>query len=215
MIPNLKEESDISGKLLLTSLWLLCPIIIPFVFSLLFTPISGDRYSICAAPALYLLMAFVIFNVRKVVPLITSLGMIVIMIVPSLGYYYSHDIKYINEQWQEVAELVENNSTPNDVIVFTPLDEVGIQQKTFNWYYQGDLPSCGIYWTVSGNEVNEIISQCVKGHDQFWVIMRGTEDHEPYNRFKEFFQKTDPPGYNLLQEHKFIGVTVYQFELEK
>jgi hypothetical protein len=55
----------------------------------------------------------------------------------------------------------------------------------------------------------------VKGHDRFWVILRGTEDHEPYNRFTEFFQKSDQINLNLLQDYQFVGVSVYLMELKK
>jgi len=210
LIPNLQQTSDLTEKLTLVICWLACPILLPFIISILLVPVYKDYYTISAAPAFYLLLAFGLYNLRKAVPLIISVGVVLILIIPGLGYYYVHDM---NEQWQEAAAYVVKYSVPNDVIVFAPNENIGIQQKAFDWYYQGSLPACGLGVPLPDNEVWKALSQCVSGHARFWVIIRGTNDDLPHNRYTSFFLNPNQTAMSLIQDHHFVGVAVYLFEL--
>jgi hypothetical protein len=174
-----------------------------------------DRYTISAAPALYLLLALGIFSIRKIMPVIISLGVLIVMIAPSLGYYYATDL---HEQWKEAAAYVDENSGPDEVIVFAPNQGIGIEQKTFNWYYHDSLQGCGL-----GNElidsiaILEAIKQCVSGYDRFWVIIRDRPDESSSSsyRYTSFFLNPDQTDMHLIKEHHFVKVSVYLFELTK
>jgi len=208
---SLKGVPDVAGKLLLVSCWLVCPVIMPFIFSLLFIPIYSDRYVISAAPSLYLLIALGIYNARKVVPLIISLGALVIMIAPGLSDYYAQDV---NEQWKEAAEYVEENSKSDEILVFAPND-LGIQQKTFNWYYHGTLPGCGISRPLPDSAIWDDLKQCIRGYERFWVIIRGSNNAVPPNRYRSFFLNPNQEDFSLIQEHHFVKVSVFLLELTK
>jgi hypothetical protein len=133
-----------------------------------------------------------------------------IVIIPGLQDYYAADI---NEQWQEAAAYVEENSQANDVIIFAP-DAEGYQNKSFDWYYTGSLPDCGIGSNVKDDQaVAEFISNCTLGHERFWVIMRGPS--EVVNRFESFFLSHDQTAMLLIKEKRFVSVSVYLFELIK
>jgi mannosyltransferase len=150
--------SNVTKELILVSCWLLCPILSPFILSWVVAPIYNYRYMISAAPALYLLIALGMLNIRKVMPLMISLGALLIMIAPGLLHYYVADVK---EQWKEVARYVEENSKPNDVIVFTNDSGlgtsigIGIKHESFYWYYKGNLQSCSL--NISSIEPDAII----------------------------------------------------------
>ena len=103
-VVDLQKVPDLQNKLLLISCWLLCPIMLPFILSFAVSPMYLDRYMVSAAPAFYLLLALGLFSIRKIVPVVISLGVFVVMIAPSLGYYYVTDV---HEQWKEVAAYVE------------------------------------------------------------------------------------------------------------
>ena len=203
---------DRTNGLLFVSCWLLCPIVLPFILSIVLIPLYKDYYTIGAAPALYLLLAFGIYNARKVMPSIISLGVLVVLIAPSLGVYYLSDM---NEQWKEAAAYVESNSVSNDVIVFAPNENIGIQQRTFNWYYQGGLEECGLGVPLPDSAVWKALTQCVSGHERLWVIIRGTNDDPPHNRYTSFFLSSNETALNLIQEHQFVGVGVYLFAWTK
>ena len=204
------RDVHISSELVLVIVWFVCPVLLPFIYSNLFSPIFVDRYTICAAPAFYLLIAAVISRINRVVPIYLSLGALMIVILPGLQDYYVADV---NEQWQEVAAYVQGNSQANDVIVFTP-DDKGYQNRSFDWYYQGTLPSCGIGSEIRDDQViSDILSDCTLGHDRFWLIMRGPA--EVIDRFTLFFLDSDWAGMHLIEEQRFVKVSVYLFELSK
>jgi mannosyltransferase len=211
-VTNLQVIPDSTGKFLLVSCWFVCPILLPFILSMVISPIYTDRYTISAAPALYLLLAFGIFSIRKVVPLMISLGVLLIMIVPSLNYNYTTDIK---EQWREAAVYVDKNSRPDEVIVFVPNEGVGIQQRSFNWYYRGTLQDCGLsVKLINPGAISEALMKCVSGHNRFWVIIRGGTA-EIINRFKSFFLNPNQTAMHLIKEQQFVEISVYLFELTK
>ena len=207
---NWFRNVHISSELVLVIIWFVIPVLLPFIYSNLFSPIFVDRYTICAAPAFYLLIAVVISRISRVVPIYLSLGALLIVILPGLQDYYVADV---NEQWQEVAAYVQENSQVNDVIVFTP-DDKGYQNKSFDWYYQGTLPSCGISSDVKDDQaIAGILSDCTLGHDRFWLIMRGSA--EAIDRFTSFFLSSDRAGMHLIKEQQFVKVSIYLFELPK
>jgi hypothetical protein len=194
----------------LVAAWLVCPVILPFIYSNIFSPILVDRYTICAAPAFYLLIANAISRIGRVVPVYISLGALMIVVLPGLQDYYAADI---NEQWREVATFVNEDSEPNDVIIFAP-DAEGYQTKSFNWYYQGTLPSCAVRPNIKDDQaIADILSGCTLGHERFWVIMRGPS--EVVNRFESFFLSHDQTAMLLIKEKQFVSVSVYLFELTK
>jgi hypothetical protein len=204
-----QEVPDIPSKLLLLGSWLVCPILLPFIFSLLITPIFKTYYTIEAASALYLLLALGMYSIRKFVPITISLIALVIMIVPSLGYYFVHDV---NEQWREVATYVQTNSNSDEEIVFAPNQGPAIEEKTFNWYYQGNLPICGLSNAVQDSKaISAALTQCFSGHKRFWVIIRNASENS--SQYTIFLENPKQTTLRLLNVHNFIGpITVYLVE---
>ena len=52
---GLYETPDVKENILLLCIWLLCPIVLPYLFSVIVTPIYKFYYTISAAPALYII----------------------------------------------------------------------------------------------------------------------------------------------------------------
>jgi len=207
---NVRFPPRVSSEWMLVAVWLFCPVILPFIYSMIFSPVFVDRYTICAAPAFYLLVAALISRIRRVVPIYISLVALMIVIVPGLQDYYVADI---NEQWQEAAVYVQENSQANDVIIFAP-DAEGYQDKSFDWYYTGTLPSCGISSSVKDDRaIAEVLSSCTTGHDRVWVIMRGPPDI--MDRFASYFRDPGRTSMRLMAEKHFVKLSVYLFNLSK
>jgi len=212
VIPNLQDIPDLKDKLLLAFCWLLCPLLLPFILSFIVMPLYKDYYMISAAPAFYLLLAFAILSIRKLVPLFVTLGALAIMIVPGLGYYYATDI---HEQWREAAAYVEENSSQNELIVFAPDTGIGIQKQSFYWYYQNSLPSCSLSSElIEPMDISTALSQCTSGYDHYWVIIPDYETVSYDDRYRSFFKSTDHSGM-ILKEKQFVGLLVYLFETAK
>jgi len=212
---SLQEVSGIKGNIFLVSCWLLCPMVLPFIASLVIAaPMYEVHYTISAAPAVYLLLALGLFSIRKMVPLIISLGALIIVIVPGLVDYYRTDT---NEQWRQVAVYVEENSELNDVIVFAPNMGIGIQQRSFDWYYRGPLQGCGLDSSVlvDSRATLEALMRCVFGHQRFWVIIPNYPTVTSDERFKSFFLNLNQTTLHKIKEQQFVGLSVYLFELRK
>lgn len=196
------------SHLLLIGLWLLCPIILLFSLSKILGPLYHERYTIGASPAFYLLLAFAITAVRKVVPELISVATLVIMIVPGLQDYYVSNIK---EQWRETAAYVAENARPGDVLVFEPdLDGRWRQvPQAFYWYYQGDLPECQLDLQFKSDEalVAEL-TRCTADYERIWLVVWGTWP----GRLEVYFFNPDREAVHLIREQKFVGTSVYLFE---
>jgi mannosyltransferase len=203
-----------ADNFILLACWLLCPIIIIFVLSLIVAPVYLDRYMIGSAPALYLLLAFVLFSIRNVIPLVVSLGTLMIALIPGTRYYYITDF---NEQWRQAAAYVAENSRPNDSLVFVPNWGAQVQQKSFDWYYHGvPLPGCGIGNKdsfIDPSEYSTAIMQCTAGTDRFWIIRSDRSDE--LTQFGEYLLTPSQSGLTLIKEEEFVGITVDLFERTK
>jgi uncharacterized membrane protein len=211
IVSNFLEMPDFKINLLLLGSWLLCPILLPYLFSIVFTPIHRERYSICAAPAVYLLVAMSIFNFRKVVPWIVSLVTLVIMVFPGTRDYYVENPK---EQWREAAAYIDENDSSDEILVYAPSTSFDIQQKTFTWYYQGALPECHLTNDlISPEERWETLTQCVSGYERFWVIIRKpSENVNPTLTYEAFFLNETQKNLYLLDNKMFFKVSVYLFK---
>jgi hypothetical protein len=212
LLASVRELTATSSQLPLLACWLLSPIVIPFILSFLIAPMYTDRYTITAAPAFYLLVAWVLFGIRKVVPVVISLAVLMLTVIPGLANYYVTDI---HEQWREVAAYVEENSRPADVIVFAPNMGIGIQQKTFDWYYSGTLPGCGLPNNLTDPAaIAKAFAPCKSGHSRLWVIIPDYSFIKS-NPYRAFFLMSEQTSLRLIQEKRFVLLSVYLFELTK
>lgn len=204
------DLAQAKNELLLTGFWLVCPILLPFGYSLFFTPIYQNRYTICAAPAFYLLIAVIITTYRRIVPEFCWLLTLLVVIAPGLADYYASPV---NEQWREAASFVTQNEKPGDILIFAP-DEEGYQHKSFDWYYPGSLTACGIPSSTQGNpKIYDRVETCRDGHPRFWVIIRGTP--AVAGRFKSFFLQSNLSEYRMMMDQQYTGVSVNLFESTK
>lgn len=211
-LTSVRELSDTGSQLLLLACWLLSPIVVPFILSFLIAPMYTDRYTITAAPAFYVLAAWTLFGIRKVVPVGISLAALMIMVIPGLANYYVTDV---HEQWREIAAYVEDNSGPDEVIVFAPNMGIGIQQKTFDWYYQGSLPGCGLPNRLTEpTAISRALMSCVSGNTRFWVIIPDYS-FETSNPYRSFFLNSNQATIRLIKERQFVLISVYLVELTK
>jgi hypothetical protein len=194
--------------LLLLGCWLVIPVVLPFVLSKITSPMFVDRYTIGAAPALYLLLAFAIVRLRKVIPMVVSMGALLMMIVPGLQQYYQADIK---EQWNETAAHVVAHEKPGDVVVFAPAEE-GWLRASFDWYYRGALPECDVELGLGDPETLQAgMDACTVGKERLWLVLRGSPDR--IKPLTELFLDGKQEDMRLVEEQQFTLISLYLFEL--
>jgi len=196
------------NELLLLLLWITIPILLPLILSEIFGPIYHDRYMISASPAFYIILAFLITKLGRVVPELITLGFVVIVITPGLLEFYRTPVR---EQWREAAKYVEDNSTIDDVIIFA---ESGREQNrgTFNWYYRGDLSECGINKHLKDYAaIDKEFVKCMRNTGRFWFVVR--EVPSPAHYLTEFLLKDTKRNIKLIRERRFTKITVYLFQM--
>ena len=206
LFSGFKNMMSKESELLLLVIWVTIPILFPLVLSKIFGPMYHHRYMISASPAFYIILAFLVVRLGRVVPDVISLGLIVIVITPGLYEFY---VRPVREQWREAANYVEHNSTKDDLIIFA---DGGQDRSTFNWYYKGDLSECGINGDLKDyNAIDKEFVKCMKDTGRFWLVVR--EVPYPAPHLIQFLLKNTKRDIRLITEQRFTKITVYLLQL--
>lgn len=163
---------DVRPVLLLVC-WLAVPILVPFLLSLVLTPMYLTRYTIDAAPALYLLIGGLVSAGRHRVAYPCATAAAIALVLPSTAAYYPRDLK---EDWRHAARLIADSARPGDRILLLP-GEGGDTQRALRWYYHGGLPACDLdaFAGASDERVAAEVARCTAGATRVWVVVRGPE----------------------------------------
>jgi mannosyltransferase len=188
-----------TDKILFLLVWLLTPILLPFIISRFSTPIYHTKYTIVASLAFYLLVAKGINTIsQKYLKLIIIIVIIVFSLVYIRGYY----TKINKEQWRDVANYIDTNANNGDFLLFSS----GIQDIIFNYYSKRtDLIKKGFYAQVDEENIKEL-APTVKGYRRVWIILSHSRDE------KELITKKLIETYNLSYQNKYKGIKLYLFE---
>ncbi|NTV36660.1 MAG: hypothetical protein HGA53_06870 [Anaerolineaceae bacterium] len=205
---DIQDVPEIKSKLILLGSWLILPILLLFILSVVLIPIFRDRYAISSAPAFYILASLLIYKIRKVIPIAFSIVVLLIPIVPGLQTYYVTDTK---EQWSEAAGIIKENIQNYDQIVFAPNMGVGIQELTFDMYYPDPYHGCGIDYQFKDQEaIANAFQTCLIGFDRFWVIIPYYEPGDPYRSY--FLDPKNETTLHLVKAYPLVDLAIYLFE---
>ena len=148
------------------AVWLLAINLIPFVISLVSTPIYYVRYTIAASVALYLLVGKGITNINYKPTKLAVIGVVAALSVASLPSYY---FGVTRDQAREATSLIDANAKSGDVILIYP----DFENLTFNYY--NNRTDVAVKQIAYGNgSVNnpeattEALQSDVNGHDRVW-----------------------------------------------
>jgi mannosyltransferase len=155
-------------------IWLITPIVLPFIISQLSQPIYDVRYTIVASSAFYLLIARGIDNMHaKYVKLIVVSTVILLSMVSVRNYY----AEITNEPWREVAEYIDANAHNGDVVLFNAPYYV----QPFNYYSRSGLivkkrfPEKGV--RVDEKNIYQLL-EAVKHYERIWLILLNSGDKD-------------------------------------
>jgi len=191
-------------ELLLLAIWLWFPILVPYIISLVVTPIFVTRYTMGASSALYLLVARGIDNLSLKKFIYPTLMIITLISGYGLYNYYVNDVK---EQWREAANIVELQSQPNDVLIFC---SPGVE-RPFNYYFKGNLKEFMIGRSVDDVQVmSDFIDKTIDGKDRVWLIMSHGGQTAPFRDYM-----SDRFGNNVVSETKLVGVEILLVDLKQ
>jgi hypothetical protein len=166
---------DKFSEILLTLIWFVTPIALPFILSYIVAPMYLDRYVIVSSGAAYILVALVLTSIRKILPEYVLLGALLIVMGVGLYNYYVLPTK---EQWREAIDYVSAQYEENTAIVAASRDGT---QETVEWYYSGspELTICPPVHveiakdgTASGLPTEyAAFDDCTAGLDRIWATM--------------------------------------------
>lgn len=191
-----------TDKIFLLLVWLLTPIILPFIISRFSTPIYLTKYTIVASLAFYLLVAKGINNIsQKHLKLIIISAIIAFSLVYIRGYY----AKINKEQWRDVANYIDTDAKNGDLLLFNAT----YCQKPFN-YYSKRTDLIKKPFPEKGKQVDEEnikeLEPTVEGYRRVWVILSHSGDK------KGLITKKLIEAYNLSYQKKYRGIKLYFFE---
>ena len=171
-----KHELDLTNlnKIYFLFVWLFTPIILPFVISILITPIYVIRHTIVASLAFFLISAKGIdYTIKKYDKFkwikFLIIGILIIFSTRSILKNY----ETINhEKWKEAVNYIDSKAKPGDLIVFYPGDRFIL--FTFNYYSnRKDLLVKPFLEDTTVNKKNiRRLLKFTKVYKRVWVVQR-------------------------------------------
>jgi 4-amino-4-deoxy-L-arabinose transferase-like glycosyltransferase len=189
---------------LLLGLWLVLPIAMMLIFSYVFSPMYTDRYCICVAPALYILLALGITLIDRIIPIPATLLAFVVLVAPGLHEYY---VTPINEQWRDAAIYVQVHNHPGDTILVTTAPST-VTWRLFSWYYAGNQPVLPLDGTPeAAPPLTEAITSLCADCERVWLVIRESDlvQMPPVVAFID----EHPANFTIQTEQALTGVYVY------
>jgi mannosyltransferase len=184
-------------------MWLMTPLILPFIISKFSQPIFIAKYTIIASSAFFLLVAGGISNVRNKHVRSIVIGIVIMLSLRSVAGYYTEPDK---EQWREVAEYVDTHANESDVVLVTPAYYI----DPFNYYDRKALPVRKGFPEDGRKIIDERdiiqLSKTVANYDRVWLIS------SEYGDKKEKIAGTLGKSYNLLYHREYKHIKIYFFE---
>lgn len=188
----------------LVLVWLLCPLLIPFVLSHVTTPIFVGYYTIAAAPALYLLLGNGWLHLPGRWLKTAVAAALVVAASVSLGRVYQREL----EPWRTLVRTLEQTLHPDDAVVV-----VGLAASPFEYYYRGSAPLHRVPATsAEGVQAGLSSDRLVPGYERVWLVIRKDVYTDP-QVIREAFLARFPQAQQMDARSYKDQLFVYGFEL--
>lgn len=197
--PEIRPGDEPSG-FVLVFLWLVVPVVVPYVLSWLVTPIYIYRYTIVAAPAMLLLLARGVRSVAYVeARYVLAAVLLAGMVVPLPGYY-ADDQK---DQWRSVGESITDDADAGDVVLVYP----AWTDRSLSLYFdRTDVPVVPVLHDATSGDVEGRIDDA--GDGDVYVVLSHTSEAE---RERVRTLVTDATGVDPVERRSFVNVEVYVY----
>ncbi len=164
-----------TDRIIIVSIWLLTPILLPFIISQITSPIYKIRYTIVASLAFYILVARGINNINQK---FFKLSIIIIIIAFSFLSIWRYNTNYQKEPWREVTHYIESNAEDGDILLFNS----GIQGLTFNYYSnRADLVKKRFpeqkQFVINEESIKDLLPT-IKGYKRVWLVISHSIDDQ-------------------------------------
>jgi 4-amino-4-deoxy-L-arabinose transferase-like glycosyltransferase len=182
--------------LLATTGYILIPVVMIWVFSLVVPVYTNSRYAMMSSPAFYLALGLgldALMRWRR-----WAAWVLLVALVASMGwsvFRYQYDERYqTKEDYRSIVEFITANERVGDLIIVNGPESL----PAFLHYYCGDspvvgLPEGGVKQTEMVAQLTEISASC----DRIWFVRARTEVSDP----KQVVHKwVDDHGLRLMEK---------------
>lgn len=182
-------------------LLLLSLIVLDFALSkYLFSSVSIIRFVFFLLPLFYITLSRILMRMKSNSIAIVLFILLMISASLELYMYYSFDSK---EQFREAADYMEINASPADVLF---LHRATIAKVCFDYYYSGNAEEVRLI--KAGNDDRLLIKRASGKRDAYLIL-----SHNYHT--KDYFKQKLDSLYKFVEEKKFIGVTIYKYEVSE
>ena len=203
-LKNMGEYQSERSELRLVFLWLLIPILVPFLISITVKPIFQLRYIIVAAPAFLILLArgiqtFSYRSLRYGLVLVILVG----MVVPLPGYYAEPH----KDQWDDAATYVSENAESGDVVLVVPGWTWTGPSDGFRYYF--DRQDVRVHPLYSFSPQDDYRDAVADGGDVYLVVSYTNERTAVTERV------STEVGQEPTETREFVSIVVKTYERDK
>ena len=152
-------------------LWMICPLLIPFIWSRIGTPMFWPRYTVAAAPAFAMLVSQGLLNLSTRSMRYSMTCMLATITAMSLSRYHAQP----TESWRALTATVRSLAQPDDALTISDMGA----QWVFDYYIRGSLAFHPLPATVRDNQQKTTqgsLERIVTGHRRLWMVI----DPEPF-----------------------------------
>jgi uncharacterized membrane protein len=180
-------------------LWLVVPIAVPFVLSLVVTPIYQFKYTIPAAVAFYLLAALALDTLGPRVSLAATAVVALAFLAATLRFYGND-----TEQWRQTAAYVSQRAQPGDVVVF----DSSVGKPAFDYYWRRSDVTEVIGSDFSGLTDADLaaVRSAAQSSGGVWLVVSHSRDGE--GRIPAVLAQSRTAG----EQADFVGIRVTPYD---
>jgi mannosyltransferase len=187
--------------------WLIVPVILVYGISLV-QPIFGIRYFIILLPALVLLAAVGISQMRSRLLLAGALAAVSILSVRAIFFYYAYPTKW---DWRGAVRYIISQAEPGDALLFNHADA----WVPYDYYRTrvGDTRYPTIVFPPRGHDIEPapaLFEDLASRYTHVWLLLMYGEDNAGRS-----MQASLARSYALKAEKKFVGLTILTYKRGK
>ena len=169
--------------------WLVASYFIPYMRSLIVTPMVVDRYTIVTLPAWILLFAI---GWKYITALRVKYAVVLLLTISAIGnlfFFRNYYTRVKKDQWREASEIVINKNKSHFPIY-----------STVAWHFT-------FYFRNQPEKINDLYSSDLSGTEKFWFLVAHLNEEEQDTQIRGLEE-----GFKMTERYTFFGANAVLFE---
>jgi mannosyltransferase len=192
------------NKVLLLLVWLLSPVLLPFVLSQFLSSIYLPKYTIAASTAFLILAARGVMSIR-----VDRVRVLLVAVLMGLSFVQMREYWSVPHKdfWRESASYFNRTARAGDLILYYP----SFTQTPFRYYMKrsdvSEIPLNDVENRITPEKVGPTLQALVAGHNRVWLVIASYP-----NDITALLNKQLGEWYKLTEHRVDPGVELYLFE---